>query len=513
MTLNASGPISLGGATVGQSINLELGQSATALSSINATNARTLAGIPSGQIALSNFYGKSSNSYWALVAAKTVLERGWAVSVNGVLCLGSGTASDTTYADTIYFFNVDGAFTKSTKCNSYYDTWGPSNKQCGLNLQVNNNSTTAPIFYNVVQNQFYDPYGFAPYDHTTNTNYFTSNYYRWGTPSGYWYGNAERNLVTDASGNIYLVPYNPTQYGGKFTASQTAYASWTSNGTFRYSYKTSGTLYAPPDFQGANWGVLRSDNVLVVAGTQSYAKFTIYCVNTSTGVQITNSARQYNRTSCTNTTSTFLCDSSNNLYLIFTNSSGYSTPMVYKIDSSYNASAAKIYAPDNSGQAQAGFRVGASMYNDVLYLMTTGETANAIVVVAVNTSTLDPIWTTKLTFSGTLSNTYAYYASTITATAVGIYLRVSLAGYNCIVKMPLDGVISGTKTITYPSGGGSSTVTFNYYTSGYYMCTASPTTFSYYALNSTPVVVHAGGGNTGTAPASGNTPTATTSTF
>lgn len=64
MALNSSGPISLGGATAGQSINLELGQAATALSSINAANARALAGIPSGQISLSSFYGKSSNTYW-----------------------------------------------------------------------------------------------------------------------------------------------------------------------------------------------------------------------------------------------------------------------------------------------------------------------------------------------------------------------------------------------------------------------------------------------------------------
>jgi len=60
MTLNASGPISLGGATTGQSINLELGVSATALASINSTSFRTLAGVASGQISLSNFYGKSS---------------------------------------------------------------------------------------------------------------------------------------------------------------------------------------------------------------------------------------------------------------------------------------------------------------------------------------------------------------------------------------------------------------------------------------------------------------------
>jgi hypothetical protein len=64
MTLNSSGPISFGGSTTGQSINLELGVSATALASINSTSFRTLAGVASGQISLSNFYGKSNASYW-----------------------------------------------------------------------------------------------------------------------------------------------------------------------------------------------------------------------------------------------------------------------------------------------------------------------------------------------------------------------------------------------------------------------------------------------------------------
>lgn len=64
MALNNSGPISLGGSTVGQSINLELGNAATALASINSTQFRTLAGVASGTIALSNFYGKSSTAYF-----------------------------------------------------------------------------------------------------------------------------------------------------------------------------------------------------------------------------------------------------------------------------------------------------------------------------------------------------------------------------------------------------------------------------------------------------------------
>jgi len=64
MALNNSGPLSFGGATVGQSINLELGVSATALASINSTEFRNLAGVPSGQISINNFYGKSSVSYF-----------------------------------------------------------------------------------------------------------------------------------------------------------------------------------------------------------------------------------------------------------------------------------------------------------------------------------------------------------------------------------------------------------------------------------------------------------------
>ena len=60
MALNASGPLSFGGSTTGQSINLELGVSATALASINSSAFRTLAGVASGQISVSNFYGKSN---------------------------------------------------------------------------------------------------------------------------------------------------------------------------------------------------------------------------------------------------------------------------------------------------------------------------------------------------------------------------------------------------------------------------------------------------------------------
>lgn len=72
MALNSSGPLSFGGSTVGQSINLELGVSATALASINSTAFRTLAGVASGQISLANFYGKSNISGWLAIYATTI---------------------------------------------------------------------------------------------------------------------------------------------------------------------------------------------------------------------------------------------------------------------------------------------------------------------------------------------------------------------------------------------------------------------------------------------------------
>jgi hypothetical protein len=61
MALNATGAISLGGSTTGQSIALELGLSATAQISLNCATVRTLGAVPTGAIIMpTNFYGKSA---------------------------------------------------------------------------------------------------------------------------------------------------------------------------------------------------------------------------------------------------------------------------------------------------------------------------------------------------------------------------------------------------------------------------------------------------------------------
>ena len=53
----SSGQIQLGGSNGNRSVNVELGIALSNIS-MNGSNLRTLAGAPSGQISLSNFYGK-----------------------------------------------------------------------------------------------------------------------------------------------------------------------------------------------------------------------------------------------------------------------------------------------------------------------------------------------------------------------------------------------------------------------------------------------------------------------
>lgn len=60
MALATSGQISIGGSTATRSINLELGLSATTSSNMNSAALRGLAGVASGAISLSNFYGASN---------------------------------------------------------------------------------------------------------------------------------------------------------------------------------------------------------------------------------------------------------------------------------------------------------------------------------------------------------------------------------------------------------------------------------------------------------------------
>lgn len=93
MALNNSGPISLGGSTTGQSVNLELGLSATAQISFNDAAVRTLTGTSSSTALImpTNFYGKSSSLFTRRTSGVTETLR-WVRYVNSRFIAGGSTA-------------------------------------------------------------------------------------------------------------------------------------------------------------------------------------------------------------------------------------------------------------------------------------------------------------------------------------------------------------------------------------------------------------------------------------
>lgn len=97
MPLNASGPISLGGVTTGESVNLELSKSGTSTISLDDVDVRTLAAVGSGTISLYDFYGKSSFVYgqdeYASAGVYTWTCPADVTSVS-VVCVGAGGGGD-----------------------------------------------------------------------------------------------------------------------------------------------------------------------------------------------------------------------------------------------------------------------------------------------------------------------------------------------------------------------------------------------------------------------------------
>jgi hypothetical protein len=85
MALNSSGAISLGGSTAGQSVNLELGQAAGATITMNDTNLRSLFGVASGTISLSQGYGKSASASKGYFGGGRTSTLGWTTEISGVV--------------------------------------------------------------------------------------------------------------------------------------------------------------------------------------------------------------------------------------------------------------------------------------------------------------------------------------------------------------------------------------------------------------------------------------------
>jgi hypothetical protein len=130
MTLNASGPISLGGAITGESTNLEVGNSATTQLAFNDTKVRTLTGTTAGTALImpTNFYGKTnpfpggnvSYTDLASVGAAMVLASNTTATAGGTLTLNSVSLGSYDYA--IQSATTVSSFTNSTWYTTTQDT-------------------------------------------------------------------------------------------------------------------------------------------------------------------------------------------------------------------------------------------------------------------------------------------------------------------------------------------------------------------------------------------------------
>ena len=164
MALVLSGALSMGGSTADRSINCELGFSGTAQISLDDADVRSLAGVPTGEIAIDDFYGASAgptsfgevyeggyymgtisaagSSYYLIMSPNAT---GCSTGIwSGRFCAGSSSSVDGygntyTYLASASFPAANFAATRSI--NGFTDWYLPAR---GENAQLATNKNSAP---------------------------------------------------------------------------------------------------------------------------------------------------------------------------------------------------------------------------------------------------------------------------------------------------------------------------------------------------------------------------------
>jgi hypothetical protein len=197
MALNSSGAISLGGSTTGQSVAVELGQSATAAISLNDTAVRTLAGVASGAISLYNLYSKSNTAYWAAVYSTGPAVSSWGAAANANYLYTYAGKSTSGSAGIIYFNRLNPATGEPIWTKQVAAPTDGTNAAYGVTKAVVDSSG----------NLYFAAYGF-PFYIIKITNSGTVEWIRkltLGYPSSYGF----RNLSIDSADNVYILTYDP----------------------------------------------------------------------------------------------------------------------------------------------------------------------------------------------------------------------------------------------------------------------------------------------------------------
>jgi hypothetical protein len=419
MALNSSGPLSFGGSTTGQSINLELGVSATALASINSTAFRNLAGVASGQISVASFYGKSSVAYFIGIYGPTASAA--RTEINGVTVDSSGN---------FYFSSRAVPSTGST--NSYwslvkYNTAGSLQFQKALatgqysNMQnvgrdSSNNIYACGLIYDA-------PSGFY---RTGIVKYNSSGVVQWQK----YYSVGQENsgqIAVDTSGNVYVIS------GGSGRGNSLA------------KLDTSGNLQWQTDLYdglGMRFGALTTDGTSVFVAAMQTPSFSfdtkifLHSFSVSGGL---NFSRQTSVLTYVNS-SGVAYDSSGNIYLT----------AYYAYENS-----GVLIKFNSSGTLQWSLLLSTGNFQDVavdssgdVYVCGTDQTSNArLLVIKVNTSGTVQ-WKRKLGAGIPTGR-----GATIAIDSTGAIYAAGRSEYSggpdkaLFIKLPSDGSKTGTYTV------------------------------------------------------------------
>lgn len=433
---------------------------------------------------------------WALTGLRETnangidITRGMAVSVNGIMCIMSSFQSGTDPGRNVMrFFNSEGISIFNTTVNSYYDgpVWGSTPKLTFIESHVNNNSLTAPIFYPTPSANYYNPYGCGAFYHNTTTPVWTNNPWQF-TNTGFNYGGACQNVVSNSNGDLYIAPLQPTLNAGKFTAQQAMAVKLSPTGANTWAFRTPGTGSAPDAFWQANYAAVRTDDRLVVAGLNQLAtdRMAFYVLSPSGAIQATyNFARQVN----TSHIGGIMIDPSNNIYIGSRAITNPFVPRFFRFNSSYAAVDAYEYVPGGSSSSTSD-NPTFHLYDGKIYSFAQRASTTQYALTSINATTMLPEWTLNITLGG--FDTAANSANTIgelqgkravTATSQGIYLAIfgrtpAAAFISLVLKVPLDGnLTTSSKAISVP-GQPNLTITSSKVTSGATMTTRSPITLS-----------------------------------
>jgi hypothetical protein len=475
MTLNASGPISLGGSTAGQSVNLELGQSATATISMNDANVRALAGVSSGAISLpGNFWGKSNvQSLFSFTSYNGFNTTGGMAtdSSNNIYCnLGNGVAK----------FSAAGAIqwqkTITNSLGASQENLANFGKDSSGNIYTALPISTAVQSFGALALVSFDSSGALRWQRTI-TNDLGANF--------------AYATVCDSSNNVYMV--GSTRRGTGALQPVNAYiVKYNSSGVFQWQrnlYSQYGSGYATTFYSAA---CDSSGNIIVAGfadGTPLIAKYN------SSGTIVWSKYITLSSGSGSGFYQGIVLDSSDNAYVVGADAQGSVYRCIYaKYDSSGTLQWQKyIDFLGGSTGFFTGLQIGLDSSNNG-YVAVGSATAALKYVFSFNSSGTVR-WANTLYSNNSPFGTYSKFSSCVIAPNGYLYVLAVLI-YNStqdassfFAVLPPD----GSKTGTYSS---SPVGSFTYTTATYTAGTSTNTSAAQTVTQFTPSFTDAAGGLT-----------------